>query len=467
VIMKYISTRGNSPQVGFIDAILAGLAPDGGLYVPKSWPRFDDETLAKIKDMPYSEVAALVLKAFAGDDLSLEVAQEVCKSAYNQQWHHQDIVPTREIAPKIHLMELFHGPSLAFKDVAMQMIGALFEYCLEQRNENLSVICATSGDTGGAAVEAFKDRKNIELFVLMPDGRVSEVQKRFMTASGGKNVHALVLDGDFDGAQSLLKGLFADKDFVKEVKLAPVNSVNFARIVAQSVYFLKTAQNLTNGDDIEFIVPTGNFGDALSGWVAKQLGAKIGMISIANNANNALANAMLSGHFEIGETSIATISPAMDIQIPSNFERVLYEIGQGDEIARAKNIVAIYQSLKANNSFDIAPEVIEKLAKQFNATSANDDITRIAVKDCYDKTKEVICPHTAVGWNGLQKLKSDSTKVLLATAHAAKFPETTIEILGINPHLPEFAKDLFDRPEHFEKLELNDIIIKNYIRNKI
>lgn len=465
--MKYISTRGQSPQTGFTNAIIEGLAPDGGLYVPQIWPVLSDEVLKQIPHMPYFEVAAHVLKAFAGDDLSFETALEICKSAYSDQWHDKDIVPARKIANNIYLLELFHGPSLAFKDVAMQMIGALFEHILEQRKAHLSVICATSGDTGGAAVEAFKNRKNIELFVLMPDGRVSEVQKRFMTASGGKNVHALVLDGDFDGAQTVLKGLFADKDFVNEVKLAPVNSVNFARIVAQSVYFLKSAQTISNGDKIDYIVPTGNFGDALSGWVAKKLGANIGTIAIANNSNNALAIAMQTGKFAIGETSFATISPAMDIQIPSNFERILYELGDGDEKARAKFIVDAYQSLKQSNGFEIPPAIIENLGREFTATYANDEITAKAVKNCYDETNEVICPHTAVGWNGLKALNSKNQQVLLATAHAAKFPETIIEILAQEPKLPEFVSDLMSRPEKFEKLSLNDEKIKSYIRSKI
>lgn len=464
--MKYISTRGNSPEVGFNQAIIEGLAPDGGLYVPKTWPKFDDETLASIQNMPYFEVAALVLKAFAGDDLDLQTAREICKSAYGDQWHDDEIVPARKIDDNLYLLELFHGPSLAFKDVAMQMIGALFEHILNKNNSKLSVICATSGDTGGAAVEAFKNRKNIELFVLMPDGRVSEVQKRFMTASNGKNIHALVLDGDFDGAQSLLKGLFADKEFVKEVNLAPVNSVNFARIVAQSVYFLKCAQNFGGKETIDFIVPTGNFGDALSGFVAKKLGANIGMIAIANNSNNALANALNNGHFEIGETSFATISPAMDIQIPSNFERILYELGDGNEKTRAEFIVKSYNDLKNNRAFDIKLEILQNLQKQFIASSANDDVTAQNVKQCFEKTKEVICPHTAVGYNGIQFLKSANKKILLATAHAAKFPETTMEILGINPPLPEFVADLMSRPESYEKLTLDEAKIKNFIRSK-
>lgn len=464
--MLYISTRGNSPEVSFITAITQGLAPDGGLYVPKTWPKLSDDVLKAAASAPYFETAAQVLKAFAGDDLDLETARAICKSAYGEQWESKDIVPLREIAPHVHLLELFHGPSLAFKDVAMQMIGALYEYILEKSGKKLSVICATSGDTGGAAVEALKNRKNIELFVLMPDGRVSEVQRLFMTASGGKNVHSLVLDGDFDQAQAILKNLFTDKAFVAEVNLTPVNSVNFARIVAQSVYFITAAAKFDNGKATEFVVPTGNFGDALSGFVAKKLGANIGKITIANNANNSTAIALQTGEFSIGSHSHATISPAMDIQVPSNFERILYELGEDDEDARATAINAAYKSLKENKEFSISEAVMNNLHQYFGSSYSDDDATRKAIIDCKNKTGEVICPHTAVGWDAIAKA-GNGEKVLLATAHAAKFPETTLEVLGIHPALPNHAKDLFERKEIYDKMTATEDNIKNYLRAKV
>ena len=460
--MQYISTRGNSPEVGFNQAIIEGLAPDGGLYVPKTWPKLEKSVLENAKTAPYYETAAHVLHAFAGNDIDFETALTLCKQAYGEQWHDKDVVPLKQIAPNLHLLELFHGPSLAFKDVAMQMIGALFEYILAKNNTTLSVVCATSGDTGGAAVEAFKNKKGIETFILMPDGRVSEVQKRFMTASGADNIHALILDGDFDRAQAILKGFFGDKTFVEEVKLAPVNSVNFARIIAQSVYFVIAASKAGIDQPADFIVPTGNFGDAFSGFAAKMLGANIGNIVVANNANNALAASLESGVFAVTGESKATISPAMDIQVPSNFERILFELGGHD----AQEIVGYYNSLKANKTFAIKPETLKNIREIFVPSTIDDEGTRQSIKACFAETKEVICPHTAVGYASRVKSPvNGAQKIILATAHPAKFPETIVEVLGINPDLPPHAEDLFERKEKFEKLKSDELEIKNYIKN--
>lgn len=461
--MKYISTRGNAEPSGFTNAVLEGLAPDGGLYVPQNWPVLDKDVIENIPNRSFAETAAHVLKAFAGDELEFSDALKVCKNAYGEQWNDENIVPCKKLAPNTYLMELFHGPSLAFKDVAMQMIGALFEHLLEKLNRKLSIICATSGDTGGAAVEAFKNRRNISLFVMMPDGRVSEVQKRFMTASGAKNVHCLILDGDFDKAQALLKRLLAQKDFVCATNLTPVNSVNFARIIAQSVYFLIHAQKIGKGKPVDFYVPTGNFGDAFSGWVAKKLGANIGRITMANNANNSLAIAMQTGKFSIGEHSIATISPAMDIQVPSNFERILYETIDGTIKDKNAIINQSFEDLKNHGGFDIAPPTLEKLQSEFGALYCDDTETIEALKDCKSKTNEIICPHTAIAWAASEKFDDKNPKIILATAHPAKFPETLEDVLDVKIALPEFAADLFSRKEQFVKAKAQDEIIKDYI----
>lgn len=461
--MKYISTRGNTAPSTFKNAVLEGLAPDGGLYVPQNWPVLDKTIIENIPNQSFAETAAHVLKAFAGDELEFSDALKICQNAYGNQWHDKDIVPCKELLPNTYLMELFHGPSLAFKDVAMQMIGALFEFLLAKLDRKLSIICATSGDTGGAAVEAFKNRRNISLFVMMPDGRVSEVQKRFMTASGADNVHCLVLDGDFDKSQALLKRLLAQKDFVSETNLTPVNSVNFARIIAQSVYFLIHAQKIGKGKPVDFYVPTGNFGDAFSGWVAKKLGASIGQITMANNANNSLAIAMQTGKFAIGEHSHATISPAMDIQVPSNFERILYETINGTIAEKNEVINKSFENLKNHGGFEIAPATLEKLQNEFGALYCDDAETIAAIKDCKSKTHEIICPHTAIAWAASQKTDGENSKVILATAHPAKFPETLEDVLDVKIALPEFAADLFSRKEHFTKTQAKDEIIKNYI----
>lgn len=464
--MQYISTRGQAAPATFTQTVLEGLAPDGGLYVPIAWPTLSTDQLEAAKTAPYWETAAEVLLAFAGDDLDRQSAQNICKAAYGENWAHKDIVPLSMLENNTHLLELYHGPSLAFKDVAMQMIGALYEHLLAKLERNLSIICATSGDTGGAAVEAFKNRANIELFVLMPDGRVSEVQKRFMTASNAPNVHALILDGDFDGAQALLKGLFKDKDFVKEVSLAPVNSVNFARIIAQSVYFVIAAAKLSNGAPVDFIVPTGNFGDAFSGFAAKKLGANIGKIIIANNMNNAISVALETGVFKIAQQSIETISPAMDIQVASNFERILYELSGGNADARTEAINKSYDALNTMREFSIESHTLEALNANFTPSTIDDDGTRDAIKDCFAKTERDICPHTAIAWAS-RTLSNADTKVILATAHPAKFPETMHEVLGKEQSLPENTKDLFSRTEHYEHMKADDFGLKSYIRAKV
>lgn len=286
-----------------------------------------------------------------------------------------------------------------------------------------------------------------------------------MTASGAQNIKALILNGDFDRAQAILKSFFADKAFVEEVKLAPVNSVNFARIIAQSVYFVIAASKAGQDTPCDFIVPTGNFGDAFSGFAAKQLGANIGSTVVANNANNALSNAIVTGTFAVTGESLATISPAMDIQVPSNFERILYELGAGTLEENAKEIVEYYASLKNNKSFKINPATLENVRDQFIPSTINDDVTRTSIKKCYEETGEVICPHTAVGYASLGVSPDDGAqKIILATAHPAKFPETIVEVLNIHPALPEYVKDLFERKESFEKLESDEQILKSYIR---
>ena len=464
--MRYISTRGKAAPASFTQAIIEGLAPDGGLYVPQAWPRLSLEGHLAAKNAPYWETAAQILKLFAGEDLNLETARTICKAAYSDNWAHEEIVPLSKLEDGTYLLELYHGPSLAFKDVAMQMIGALYENILPQIQKRLSIICATSGDTGGAAVEAFKNRANIELFVLMPDGRVSEVQKRFMTASNASNVHALILDGDFDGAQALLKGLFKDKDFVIETSLAPVNSVNFARIIAQCVYFVVAAAKLGGEAPIDFIIPTGNFGDAFSGFVAKKLGANIGRIIVANNINNAISAALDTGIFNPGQNSFATISPAMDIQIASNFERIFYELNSAQFDQKPEIINQAYHALANNGYFKINVETLDNLRAEFIPSTIDDANTRLAIADCFEKTGREICPHTAIAWAS-KPLSKAETKVILATAHPAKFPETMKEVLRRDQELPEHAKDLFKRKEHFEHLKASDANLKTFIRSKV
>jgi threonine synthase len=462
--MHYISTRGGCPPVSFFDALLSGLAPDGGLYMPQTWPRLSDDALARATTAPYADTAAAVLQLFAGNDLSAEEALGLTEAAYGGQWANPAITPIVQVGPGEYILELFHGPSLAFKDVAMQLLAGLFDHVLEARDRHLSIICATSGDTGGAAVEALKESHRVNLFVLLPDGRVSEVQRRFMTGSGADNVHALVVDGDFDGAQAVVKTLLADTAFVTEVGLSPVNSINWARIVAQSVYYVTTSCALSAAGPVNFTVPSGNFGDALAGFVAKQIGAPIGKIMIATNANDGIATALQTGTYTKTAASAATLSPAMDISVASNFERIMFEaLGRDDLVLKR-----LYDSFAQTASYDIPPTALEALRANFDGFGVDDSETRWALADCYEQTGHVLCPHTAVGWRArFDNEETTGARVLLATAHPAKFPETVEEVLGFAPPLPRHCADLFARPEASVKLPATVSAVKAFIQDQL
>jgi threonine synthase len=469
--MRYISTRGQAPPVGFLDAVLAGLAPDGGLYVPESWP-----ALSKISGTGhYAGAAMKVLKAFA-DDIDWDDAAALLNKAYidapapsDTDWQPKwpdTVTPLAHIGPGDWVLELFHGPSLSFKDVAMQLIGPLYDYALAQRDEKLSVVCATSGDTGGAAVEAIKNSARSDLFVLMPKGRVSDVQKRFMTASGAANVHAIDIEGDFDACQAIVKALFADRDFSMRARLSGVNSINWARILAQSVYFHVSANILSAPGPVNYVVPTGNFGDAFSGFVAKMCGAPIGKIVLATNANDILARALKTGRYERAAHSHATLSPAMDIQVASNFERILFEaVGRDGAIVRR-----LYDQFAQSGGFDIPAPALAFLREHFAAAAVSDEETQECMRLRWNDGHfgYLACPHTAVGLYARSKLDEPigAPLVTLATAHPAKFPDTVEQATGVRPPLPAKCADLFDRPERVDALPADAEAVKRFIRER-
>lgn len=470
--MRYVSTRGEAPPVSFLDAILAGLAPDGGLYVPEAWPSdLDNDAFRQMAARGhYAGVAMCVLRAFA-DDIDWEDAAKLTSEAYlgfpeqagwKPHWP-ETVTPLAHIGPGQWVLELFHGPSLSFKDVAMQLIGPLYDYALAKRERRLSVVCATSGDTGGAAVEALKGRDRIDLFVLLPKGRVSDVQRYFMTASGAHNVHAIEIDGDFDDCQAIVKGMFADRDFANRASLSGVNSINWARIVAQSVYYHVAANILSAPGPVNFAVPTGNFGDAFSGWVAKKCGAPIGKILLATNANDILSRARNEGRYERAKASHATLSPAMDIQVASNFERILFESLERDGAATKR----LYDQFKQSGGFDIPAPALQKLRDDFAAASVSDAETAIAMRNMYEGANYLMCPHTAVALyaRGAAQFGAGPL-VTLATAHPAKFPETVEAATGIRPPLPQRCADLFQRQEKFDTLAADTEAVKKYIRER-
>ena len=370
-MMRYLSTRGQAAPVSFLDAVLAGLAPDGGLYVPSSWPSLG-VSMREAGARDYASIAALVLEHFAGDELSSQAREQIAARAYGPQaaFETAAIAPLIQLGANHWLLDLSRGPSLAFKDIAMQLIAPLYDHALGRRDQRLTVVCATSGDTGGAAVEALKRSDRADLFVLLPKGRVSEVQRRFMTASGGANVHAIEIDGDFDACQAIVKAMFADAEFAGRASLSGVNSINWARILAQSVYFLRAATALCAQGPVDFVVPSGNMGDAFAGFVAKLLGAPIGRIGVAANANNSLARALQSGRYERAPVSLATLSPAMDIQVASNFERLLYQ-ASGD----AGLVSAAYRGLAQSGGFDVPPAALAGMRQTFSGASADDEAT--------------------------------------------------------------------------------------------
>ncbi len=385
--MRYTSTRGQSPEAGFIDVLLAGLAPDGGLYVPVHWPRLPDDILQAAATAPYAQTAAAVLKLFAGDDLDVDTCALLADEAYGGQWASPAITPLVQVGPGEYILELFHGPSLAFKDVAMQLLAGLYAHVLEKRGTRLTVVCATSGDTGGAAVEALKSVEAVDLFVLLPDGRVSDVQRRFMTGSGSANVHPVVVGGDFDAAQSVVKALFADPAFAAEVGLR---------------------------------------------------------IMIATNANDGIARVFSEGRYTRTAASTATLSPAMDISVASNFERIMFEAVGRDPV----RLKALYDGFAQSGSYPVDDGALAFLQQHFDAFGVDDDETRWAMGDALDVAGQVLCPHTAVGWRarfGADEI--EGARVLLATAHPAKFPETVQAVLGRDAPLPSHCADLFDRRE--------------------
>jgi threonine synthase len=470
--MRYISTRGQAPPVSFLDAVLAGMAPDGGLYVPEHIPALP-RSPSSIARGHFAGVAMSALESFTGDDLPpedeaipaitnkafIDAPTDPHDTTWRAKWP-EAVTPLRQSGVTDWTLELFHGPSLSFKDIAMQFIGPLYDVALTRRDARLSVVCATSGDTGGAAVEALKGLDRVDLFVLTPKGRVSDVQRRFMTTSGASNVYALEVDGDFDACQSIVKSMFADRDFAGRAHLSGVNSINWARIVAQSVYYQVAAHTLSAHGPVTFVVPTGNFGDAYSGWIAKQMGAPVNRIILATNANDILARALKAGRYERG-ASKATLSPAMDIQVASNFERILFEALDRDGDA----VSALYGALTQSGGFDIPPQALAFLRDSFDAVSVTDAQTLEQMRDAWVHEGELLCPHTAVG-RAARVAGGGSPRVFLATAHPAKFPDTVERATGVRPELPAKCADFFQRSEKFDSLPADAEVMKQYIRER-
>ncbi|NDR55990.1 threonine synthase [Aliiruegeria sabulilitoris] len=449
--MKYISTRGQAPILSFEEAMLTGLARDGGLYVPQEIPQMSPADIAALAGLPYEEVAFRIMWPFLGESFTEDEFREIIAKAY-ASFGHAARAPMVQLGPNHFLLELFHGPTLAFKDFAMQLIGQLFQVALKRRGEKVTIVGATSGDTGSAAIEAFRGLDAVDVFILFPHGRVSEVQRRQMTTPSEANVHALALDGDFDDCQARLKDMFNHFDFRDEVRLAGVNSINWARVLAQVVYYFTSAVALgAPHRPVSLTVPTGNFGDIFAGYIARRMGLPIEKLVIATNRNDILHRALSSGGYVTSGVT-PSISPSMDIQVSSNFERALF-----DAYGRDGNAVAqLMDELKGQGGFTISQGALQSLCETFASGRASEEETTATIKRLFAETGEILCPHSAVGVKVAGEHMGTTPMITLATAHPAKFPDAVEAATGQRPPLPNRMADLYERPERVTRVA-NDL----------
>ena len=457
--MKYVSTRGSAPSLGFSDALLAGLARDGGLYVPSEWPTMKKKEIRALRGKTYQEVAFEVLYRFTGGEIPEKEFRSMIDEAY-ATFRHPAVAPLVQTGPNSFILELFHGTTLAFKDVAMQLLARLMDYTLAERGQRATIVGATSGDTGGAAIDAFAGRDRTDIFILFPHGKVSPVQQRQMTSSTASNVHALAINGNFDDCQNLVKDMFNDAKFRDSVKLSGVNSINWARIMAQVVYYFTAAISLGAPDrKVSFTVPTGNFGDIFAGYVAKQMGLPIDKLVIATNDNDILARTLKTGRYEMRGVQ-ATTSPSMDIQISSNFERLLFEAydREPNEIKRSMD------GLKQSGAFQISEAAMKMIKRDFRAGRATEKQVAATIRDTLSETGYLLDPHTATAVHVAKKYeKTNSPMVVLSTAHPAKFPDAVKSACAIDPALPVWLADLMNREERFDVLEAELDAVETFI----
>ncbi len=462
--MRYISTRGHAPELNFTEALLTGLARDGGLYLPKTYPQISAEEIAGFAGKTYAEVAQAIIGRFVGDAIAPGDLDAMITSAY-ATFRHDAVTPLAQIGDNLFVVELFHGPTLAFKDVAMQLLGRLMDRALKAAGKRATIVGATSGDTGAAAIEAFRGLDMVDVFILYPHGRVSEVQRRQMTTVTDANVHTIALEGTFDDAQAIVKGLFNNHSFRDEFGLSGVNSINWARIVAQIVYYFTSAVALgAPHRKVSFTVPTGNFGDILAGYVAKRMGLPIERLGIATNTNDILARAIATGTYDVRGVK-PTQSPSMDIQVSSNFERVLFEAYGRD----AAVINGLMGSLAQSGSFTIAPKALAAIRHDFDAGATHEVETMAEIAQTYRNTGYLLDPHTAVGVHVARQRAKDhaaTPMLVLGTAHPAKFPDAVEEASGVRPALPAHLADLLQRGETMTVLPNDQREIETFIRSR-
>jgi threonine synthase len=458
--LRHISTRGEAPTLGFADAMLAGLARDGGLYVPEAWPRLDHDRISGFAGRPYAEVAVDIIRLFTADAIGGTDLARMVSEAYGN-FRHPAVAPLTQLGVNTFALELFHGPTLAFKDLAMQLLARLMDHVLAAHGERRTIVVATSGDTGGAAVEAFRDRNQVDLVVLFPQGRISDVQRRMMTSATAANIHAVAIDGTFDDCQAVVKGLFNHPSFRDRVRLSGVNSINWARIVAQTVYYFTAASSLgAPHRKIAFTVPTGNFGDIYAGYVAMRLGLPIDRLVIATNVNDILTRTLSTGTYELRDV-VPTTSPSMDIQVASNFERLLFEAYNRDGAA----IRALMGSLAQSRRFTLSARALSQIRALFTADRADEEEVAATIRAVRRETGNLVDPHTAVGIAVAEKETRDPAvpMVVLSTAHPAKFPDAVEAACGARPQLPNWLSDLHQRPERVTVLPADQSAVEHFV----
>ncbi|ROT94960.1 threonine synthase [Altererythrobacter sp. FM1] len=461
--MEYVSTRGSAPALDFESVTLAGLASDGGLYLPNAWPRFSAAEIAALRGLPYPQLAAKVMQPFVGDSLSPERLLELCEQAYGR-FAHAAVTPLVQLDEQHWVLELFHGPTLAFKDVALQLLGLLFEEFLSRRSDHLTIVGATSGDTGSAAIDALAGRAQVDVFMLHPNGRVSDVQRRQMTTVLAPNVHNIAIDGSFDDAQAMVKRMFADSEMTGRFRISAVNSINWARLMAQVVYYFASALQLGAPErKVAFAVPTGNFGDVFAGYVAAQMGLPIEQLIVATNVNDILHRALTDGDYSAG-TVTPTAAPSMDIQVSSNFERLLFDAGGRDGAALAEQM----RGFEASKAMRLTNAQREGAAALFTSARADAKDMGEAMRWAWENCGEVLDPHTAIGLHAARAadIAADVPVVTLATAHPAKFRDAVERATGTRPHLPARVGDLFAREERYDELPGDYDAVRAYVAER-
>ena len=455
--MKYVSTRDNSKEYNFEQVFIKGLADDGGLYVPTSLKKYSPQELHELKKLNYNELSTEIINLFSSDFISKDELSTLIKKSYST-FREKEVVKLSNVG-EIKLLELFHGPTLAFKDVAMQFIGNLYEYYLTKNNKKINIVVATSGDTGAAAIDAIKGKSNLNIFVLHPNNKISSVQRKIMTTVEEKNVFNIAIEGNFDDCQNIVKSMFSDLEFSKSINMSGVNSINWARIIAQAVYYFYSYFRLDK-ETISFSVPTGNFGDVFAGYLAKQMGLPIDKLIVATNENDILHRAISKGDYVSKEVK-ETLSPSMDIQLASNFERLIYYVNNSDSSKTAEIMKKVKQ-----NSYQIEKNNLDIIQKDFLSESCNAKETLDIIKKNYEENNIILDPHTAVGVGAVHKLSIHDC-VVLSTAHPCKFPDAIKNAINKHEKLPDELQHVLNKEENFQILDNNVGKIKEFIKKKL